>query len=56
MTKTFDIYWNDLTEECQNELDKFLGLEKGDDNNWTFIPITSLTIEEDDSEVEDRIQ
>lgn len=47
MTKTFEIFWTDLTEECQKEFAKFLGLEDGDDGNYTFIPITVLEVEEE---------
>ena len=47
MTKTFEIYWTDLTEECQKRLAKFLNLEDGDDGNYTFIPITSFEVEEE---------
>ena len=47
MTKTFEIFWTDLTEDCQNRLDDFLGLEHGDDGNYTYIPITSFEIEEE---------
>ena len=47
MTETFEIYWNDLTKECQDRLDDFLGLEKGDDNNWTFIPVTTFEVEKE---------
>ena len=44
--KTIEIYWTDLTEECQKRIAETLDLEKGDDNNWTFVPITTIEIEE----------
>ena len=47
MTKTFEIYWPDLTEECQKRLAEFLNLEEGSDGNYTFIPITTFEVEED---------
>ena len=47
MTKTFEIFWPDLTEECQKRFSEFLGLEDGDDGNYTFIPITTFEVEED---------
>ena len=57
MTKTFEIFWDDLTEECQDRLRDLLDLEPDDDNNWEFIPIASFEFEfEDDVKVEDRIQ
>lgn len=46
MTKTFEIFWTDLTEECQKGLAEFLKLEDGDDGNYTFFPLTVLEIEE----------
>ena len=57
MTKTFEIFWDDLTEDCQDRLRDLLDLEPDDDNNWEFIPIASFEFEfEDDVKVEDRIQ
>lgn len=47
MTKTFEIFWTDLTEDCQKRLGEFLNLEEGDDGNYTYIPITSFKIEEE---------
>ena len=45
--KTFEIYWTDLTEDCKKRLSEFLGLEDGDDGNYTYIPITTFEIEEE---------
>ena len=46
--KRFEFYWTDLTEECQKKLSEFLNLDEGDDNNWTYIPITTIEIEDDE--------
>ena len=43
--KTFEIYWNDLTPECQQKLMDFLG---GDNGNYDVFPLVTLTNEEDD--------
>lgn len=43
---TIEIYWDDLTEECKKRIAEQLGLEDGDDNNWTFVPITSFYVED----------
>ena len=45
--KKFEIFWTDLTEECQKRFAEFLKLEEGDDGNYTYIPITSFEIEEE---------
>lgn len=45
MTKTFEFYWNDLTEECQQRLLEFLGGENG---NYDTFPFATLEIEEDE--------
>ena len=37
--ESFEIYWNDLTEECQERLLEFLGGENG---NYDTFPITVL--------------
>ena len=56
MLREFEIRWSDLTKECQKRLDEFLGLEEGDDNNWEFVPITSIVFEDPDPPVEAEIQ
>ena len=40
-TKTFEFFWDDLTEECQKRLYKFLGGENG---NYDVIPFATLEI------------
>lgn len=37
--KTFEIYWDNLTEETQKELYKFLGDENG---NYDIFPIAMI--------------
>jgi len=41
--KEYKIYWNDLTEETQKELYKFLGDEDG---NYDVFPIATIEVEE----------
>ena len=43
--KTFEIYWNDLTSECQQRLYKFLGNENG---NYDVFSLATLEVEEED--------
>ena len=43
MTKEFEFYWQDLTEECQKRLEEFLGGENG---NYDVFPFAILEIEE----------
>ena len=43
---TIEIYWNDLTEEKQQELLNLLG----DNRNWDVFPIPEIEIEEEDAE------
>lgn len=45
--KTFEFYWTDLTEECKDRLREFLNLAEDDDNNWTYFPITTIEIEDE---------
>ena len=40
--KKYEIYWNDLTEETQKELYKFLGNENG---NYDIFPLAVIEIE-----------
>ena len=49
MTKTFEFYWNDLTEECQKRLFEFLGGENG---NYDVFPLATLTIDKEEDEEE----
>lgn len=50
MTKTFEIYWQDLTPKAQQELFDFLGGENG---NYDVFPIATLEIESENNEDED---
>lgn len=43
----FEIFWNDLTEECQKRLYDFLGGENG---NYDVFPIATVCKEEEPSE------
>lgn len=43
--KTFKIYWDDLTEECQQRLYEFLGGENG---NYDVFPLAELSVEEEE--------
>ena len=45
--KTFEIYWNDLTPECQKALFDFLG---GENRNYDVLPLCVLEIEDDEEE------
>ena len=50
MTKTFELYWNDLTEAAQKNLFDFLGGENG---NYDVFPIVTLEVEADENEEEE---
>ena len=43
--KEFEIYWGDLTKECQERLSEFLGGENG---NYDVFPIATLQLEQDE--------
>ena len=43
---SFDIFWDDLTEECQNRLFEFLGGENG---NMDVFPIVRLVKDTDEN-------
>ena len=45
---TFNIYWNDLTPDCQRRLEEFLG----DNGNYDVCPITIITKEVNKNEQE----
>ena len=49
MTKIFEFYWDDLTEECKKEFAEFLGLEDGDDGNYSFIPLATFEVEDEET-------
>ena len=42
-----EICWNDLTENKKDEIRHDLNLDKDDDNNWTYIPMTVIEIEDE---------
>jgi len=50
MTKTFELYFTDLTEEAQKELLEKAGVESPEDMNWDTFPITTIEFEEDDDD------
>ena len=45
--KTIEIYWNDLTEQAQNEIREQLNMEPDENGNWDVIPMATLDIELD---------
>ena len=47
MTKTFEFYWKDLTEECQKRLSEFLGGENG---NYDYFPFAILEVEDEEED------
>ncbi len=47
LTKTFPIYFQDLTEDCQKRLYDFLGGENG---NYDVFPICTLEVEDETNE------
>ena len=42
-----DIYWGDLTEDCQEQIKEMLGDDVAKENNWEVIPMTTITYYED---------
>ena len=44
---TIEIYWNDLTETTQKEIQKALGMDASDNGNWDVIPLATLEFEEE---------
>lgn len=45
MTKTFEIYFSDLTEEAQRNLLDFFKLKNEMEMNWDTFPMTILELE-----------
>ena len=45
--KTFEIMFDDLTEEAQKRFLEFQGLEDPADGNYGIVPIAVLELEED---------
>ena len=44
--KIFEIYWDDLTQECQERLYDFLG---GSNGNYDLFPVAELEEEEEET-------
>ena len=42
-----EIYWNDLTEGKQREIQEVLGMDVDDNGNWDVFPITTLDFEKE---------
>lgn len=53
MTKIFEFYWKDLTEDCQNRLYEFLGGENGNDDTF---PFAELVIEDEQNEGKETVE
>lgn len=47
MIKSIDIYWRDLTEKKQKEIETILG-ESMESWNWDVFPVTSIDVEIDE--------
>jgi len=47
MTKIFEFFWDDLTEECQERFAEFLNFEEGENGNYDLIPFATFEVEED---------
>jgi len=47
--KSFEIMFDDLTEEAQARFLEFQGLESPEDGNYDIVPIAVLELEEDRS-------
>lgn len=45
----FSLFWTDLTERTQNQIRKALNIPENEDNNWTYIPMTIMEINEEDT-------
>ena len=45
--KIFEIYWDDLTQECQERLYDFLG---GSNGNYDLFPVAELEFKETEEE------
>ena len=52
MTKVFELYFEDLTENAQKEILQKTGVKTPYDMNWDVFPITTIEFE-DESEEED---
>ena len=50
---TFELYFDDLTEQAQKTILKYAGIEDASDNNWDCFPITTIEFEDTEDESED---
>lgn len=41
------LFWPDLTKRTQNQIRKALNIPENEDNNWTYIPMTIMEINEE---------
>lgn len=48
--KTFNIFFNDLKPEVQEDLLKTFGLSSADEMNWETLPIATVDMEDSDNE------
>ena len=48
--KTFNIFFNDLKPEVQEDLLKTFGLSSADEMNWELVPVATVDIEDFDDE------
>ena len=48
--KTFNIFFNDLKPEVQEDLIKTFGLSSADEMNWELVPVATVDIEDFDDE------
>ncbi len=44
---TIEVYWDDLTENKQNEIREALNMESDDNGNWDVFPIATMDFEEE---------
>ena len=44
--KTYEIFFNDLTERAQKELMEFVGVDDPKELNWDVFPIAELDMED----------
>lgn len=41
---SFELYWDDLSENAKNYLREVLKLDKDDNNNWDTFPLATIDI------------
>lgn len=41
------LFWPDLTKKAQDQLREALNIPENEDNNWTYIPMTIMEINEE---------